>query len=66
MLACYRYIELIPVRAGMVTHPRHYQLGVTLSEVFPLLSRARGVQVPDTEIQVEWVKRFSRERKIGF
>ena len=24
VLACYRYIELNPVRAGMVTHPRHY------------------------------------------
>lgn len=25
MLACYRYIELNPVRAGMVTHPRDYR-----------------------------------------
>lgn len=25
VLACYRYIELNPVRAGMVTHPRHYR-----------------------------------------
>lgn len=24
VLACYRYIELNPVGAGMVTHPRHY------------------------------------------
>jgi putative transposase len=24
VLACYRYIELNPVRAGMVTHPRDY------------------------------------------
>jgi len=24
VLACYRYIELNPVRASMVTHPRHY------------------------------------------
>lgn len=25
ILACQRYIELNPVRAGMVTHPRHYR-----------------------------------------
>lgn len=25
MLACYRYIELNPVRAQMVSHPRHYR-----------------------------------------
>ena len=25
VLACYRYIELNPVRAGMVTHPRDYR-----------------------------------------
>jgi len=25
VLACYRYIELNPVRAGMVSHPRHYR-----------------------------------------
>ena len=25
MLACYRYIELNPVRAGLVDHPRQYQ-----------------------------------------
>jgi putative transposase len=25
VLACYRYIELNPVRAGMVTHPRQYR-----------------------------------------
>ena len=25
MLACYRYIELNPVRAGMVRHPRDYR-----------------------------------------
>ena len=25
VLACYRYIELNPVRAGVVTHPRHYR-----------------------------------------
>ena len=25
MLACYRYIEMNPVRAEMVRHPRHYR-----------------------------------------
>ena len=25
LLQCYRYIELNPVRAGMVAHPRDYQ-----------------------------------------
>ncbi len=25
MLACYRYIEMNPVRAEMVKHPRHYR-----------------------------------------
>jgi putative transposase len=31
VLACYRYIELNPVRAGMVAHPRDYQWSSYLS-----------------------------------
>jgi len=53
-------------RTGLLGACVALELGVPLHEVFPLLSRARGIQVPDTEAQVEWVRRFSRERKIGF
>jgi protein-tyrosine phosphatase len=37
------------------------KLGFRREEVFPLLSRARGLSVPDTQAQVQWLSLFSRE-----
>lgn len=33
--------------------------GVPYPPIFPAISRARGVQVPDTEQQVDWVREFA-------
>jgi len=42
--------------AGCLVH----RLGVPLEEVFPLLSRSRGIPVPDTEAQITWVESYAR------
>ena len=34
--------------------------GVPYSQVFPALSRARGVAVPDTDAQVAWVQAYAK------
>jgi protein-tyrosine phosphatase len=34
------------------------RLGIPDKDVFPLISRARGVTCPDTDAQVDWVRRF--------
>jgi len=34
--------------------------GVPYPQVFPALSRARGVAVPDTEAQMDWVQAYAR------
>jgi hypothetical protein len=38
-------------------------LGVPEPEVFPRISRGRGVRVPDTPAQVEWLAKYAREEK---
>jgi protein-tyrosine phosphatase len=37
------------------------RLGFTHDDVFPTLTRARGLQVPDTPEQVRWLATFQRE-----
>ena len=37
------------------------KLGVSEERVFPILSQARGAQVPDTSVQVKWLGTFLRE-----
>jgi hypothetical protein len=39
--------------------------GVPYAQVFPALSRARGLAVPDTESQVEWVQAYAGECGAG-
>jgi protein-tyrosine phosphatase len=46
-------------RAGLVAGCVMHQLGVPFENVFPALGRARGVRVPETPEQVEWVRRFA-------
>jgi protein-tyrosine phosphatase len=36
------------------------RLGFDAETIFPMISRARGVSVPDTEAQVKWLKNFAR------
>ena len=37
------------------------KLGFRREEIFPLLSQVRGVPVPDTPAQVQWLSKFGRE-----
>jgi len=37
------------------------KLGFQRDEIFPLLGRARGVSVPDTPAQVQWLSLFNRD-----
>ena len=41
------------------------RLGVSFPSIFPALSRARGISVPDTAGQVDWVKRFTEARGVA-
>ncbi len=51
-------------RSGMIAACVLLRLGMPFGEVFPVLSRARRVPVPDTEAQVAWVKNFDRELRL--
>jgi protein-tyrosine phosphatase len=46
-------------RSGLISACVLLRLGVSFAEVFPMLSRARKVAVPDTSAQIEWVRRFA-------
>ncbi len=37
------------------------RMGYRLADIYPMLSKARGLKVPDTEAQVEWLGRFEKE-----
>jgi protein-tyrosine phosphatase len=52
-------------RTGLVAGCVLHQLGLPFESIFPALERARGVRVPDTPEQVEWVRRFARESSAG-
>lgn len=47
-------------RTGLVAGCLLHLLGVPNRDIFHLLSRSRGVAMPDTNAQVEWVERFAR------
>ena len=48
-------------RSGLVAGCVMHQLGVPYDNIFPALGRARGVRVPETPAQVEWVRSFTGE-----
>jgi protein-tyrosine phosphatase len=50
-------------RSGLVGACILGVLGVAPDPAFAMLSRARGVTVPDTEAQAEWVREFMRGPK---
>lgn len=45
-------------RTGLVAGCLLHRLGVPFEDIFHRLSRARGVAVPDTAEQADWVQRF--------
>ncbi len=47
-------------RSSLVAGCVLLKLGFPAAEIFPLLSRTRGVPVPDTPAQVQWLSVFSR------
>lgn len=48
-------------RSGLIAACVLASLGLPLPSIFPLLSLARGVSVPDTVEQVAWVEKFAQE-----
>lgn len=48
-------------RSALVAACVLLRLGVATTEVFPMLSRARCLPVPDTVAQEGWLERFSQE-----
>jgi protein-tyrosine phosphatase len=46
-------------RSGLLSACVLLRLGVSVDDVFPILSRARRIPIPDTPVQVEWVQRFA-------
>lgn len=49
-------------RTGLVSACVLHHLGVPFDKIFIVLSRARGLAVPDTPAQIEWVRRFARAK----
>jgi predicted protein tyrosine phosphatase len=47
-------------RSAVVAAGILLRTGIPFSQVFPALSRARGVAVPDTDAQAEWVQAYAR------
>lgn len=52
-------------RTGLLAGGLLHRLGVPVAKVFHLLSRSRGVSVPDTEAQVQWVEKYARSSAAG-
>ena len=48
-------------RSSLIAACVMLKLGFPRSEVFPVLSRARGLRVPDTSTQEQWLSVFARE-----
>ncbi|WP_198088055.1 tyrosine-protein phosphatase [Variovorax sp. E3] len=46
-------------RTGLIAGALLHMLGVPGKDIFPLLSRSRGVEVPDTQAQAEWVAQYA-------
>jgi protein-tyrosine phosphatase len=47
-------------RSGVVAAGILLRSGIPFAQVFPALRRARGVAVPDTDAQAEWVQAYAR------
>lgn len=49
-------------RSGLLGACVLYAFGVDPNSAFGMLSRARGVTVPDTDAQIAWVREYARAR----
>jgi protein tyrosine/serine phosphatase len=49
-------------RTGLVAGCLLHLLQVPYEDIFHLLSRSRGLAVPDTAAQVEWVAKYAHTR----
>jgi protein-tyrosine phosphatase len=52
-------------RSALVAASLMSAIGITPADAFAMLSRARGVAVPDTEAQTSWVNEFARLQRLG-
>lgn len=52
-------------RTGLVAGCLAHRLGVPLPDVFHVLSRSRGLAMPDTAAQVEWVEKYAHASALG-
>ena len=52
-------------RTGLVAACLAHRLDVPVEDVFHVLSRSRGLAMPDTTAQVEWVEQYALRRKSG-
>ena len=50
-------------RTGVVAGCLLHRLGIASADVFHLLSRSRGIAMPETEAQIAWVERHARETR---
>ena len=48
-------------RTGLVAGGVMSKLGIPFADIFAALSMARGVPMPDTQEQIDWVKAFARQ-----
>jgi protein-tyrosine phosphatase len=48
-------------RTGLIAGSLLHALGIPTKDVFHTLSRSRGVAMPDTPAQAEWVEQYARE-----
>jgi polymorphic toxin system DSP-PTPase phosphatase-like protein len=46
-------------RSGVVAAGILFRSGIPFPQIFPALSRARGVAVPDTDAQTDWVQAYA-------
>jgi protein-tyrosine phosphatase len=51
-------------RSGVIAGCVLHGLGHAYDTLFPMLSRARGLRVPDTEAQVKWVRGYTRQTTV--
>ncbi|MBN9501413.1 MAG: dual specificity protein phosphatase family protein [Armatimonadetes bacterium] len=45
-------------RASLIAACTLHQLGISHRDIYPAISRARGIQVPDTSQQIDWLDQF--------
>ena len=50
-------------RSGVVAAGILFRSGIPFPQIFPALSRARGVAVPDTDAQADWVQAYAHSER---